>query len=93
MTTTYKSKKGLIIPKSISRAAHWKNGEEIEFKRLGRQIMASPKAADPDDVLTQKEAALVKKAEREIRQGKYITLDQLLHELDRPNSGRRRKAA
>jgi hypothetical protein len=51
------------------------------------------KPADPDDALTPAEAALVKKAEREMKQGKYMTLAQLHHDLARKNPPRRRKTA
>jgi hypothetical protein len=44
-------------------------------------------------VLTRKESTLVRKAEREMRQGKYVTLDELRHDLDRPRSRRSRKTA
>jgi len=37
---------------------------------------------DPDDVLTPEENALVKKAEREMRQGKFVTFAQLRHDLE-----------
>jgi hypothetical protein len=47
---------------------------------------------DPDDVLTRDESALVKKAEREMRQGKFVTLAGLRRNLDRAPSRRRRKA-
>ena len=48
---------------------------------------------NPDDVLTPAEGALVKKAEREMKQGKYVTLAQLHHDLARKSSPRRRKTA
>jgi hypothetical protein len=35
------------------------------------------KVVEPDDVLTAEESALVKKAERGMRQGRYVTLAQL----------------
>jgi hypothetical protein len=35
----------------------------------------------------------VKKAEREMREGKFVSLAQLRHDLDRPHSRRRRKTA
>jgi hypothetical protein len=57
-------------------------------------VLVTPKrVVDPDDVLTAAELALVKKAEREMRQGKYVTLDQLCHDLERPRSRRSRKTA
>jgi hypothetical protein len=43
---------------------------------------------EPDDMLTTEESALVKKAEGEMRQGKFVTLAQLRHDLDRPRRRR-----
>lgn len=57
-------------------------------------VLIKPKrAVDPDDVLSAEESSLVNKAEREMRQGKYVTLDQLRHDLDRPRARGRRKTA
>jgi hypothetical protein len=47
--------------------------------------------ADPDDVLTPEQSALVKKAESEMRQGKFVTLAELRNELDRPHPQQRGK--
>jgi hypothetical protein len=41
---------------------------------------------EPDDLLTTEESALVKKAEREMRQGKFVTLAKLRRELH-PSTG------
>jgi hypothetical protein len=50
-------------------------------------VLIKPKrSVDPDDVLSAEESALVKKAEREMRQGKYVTLDQLSRDLARKPS-------
>ena len=81
MTTTYKSKDGLVVPKSMSRAAGWKNGEEIEFKISGRKMTIMPKAVDPDDILTPEEAKKLRKSLRQAREGKLIPLEQIKHEL------------
>ena len=51
------------------------------------------KLGDPDDVLTPSEAALLKKAERELKQGKFVTLAQLHHDLARKGRRRSRKTA
>jgi hypothetical protein len=57
-------------------------------------VLIKPKRmVDPDDVLTPEESALVKKAEREMHQGKYVTLSQLHDELARNRSPRSRKTA
>jgi hypothetical protein len=42
-----------------------------------------------DDILTPEESALVTKAEREMREGKLVTLAQLRRDLDRPRPRRR----
>jgi hypothetical protein len=57
-------------------------------------VVIKPKRrVDPDDVLTPEEGALLKKAEREMKQGKYVTLAQLHHDLARKGSRRSRKTA
>lgn len=81
MTTTYKSKEGLVVPKSLSRAARWKNGEEMEFKISGRKITILPKPVDSDDILTPEEARKLRKSLRQVREGKLIPLEQIKHEL------------
>jgi len=48
---------------------------------------------DPDDVLTPAEGARLKKAEREMKQGKFVTLAELHHDLERKGSRRSRKTA
>ena len=48
---------------------------------------------DPDGVLTPAEGALLKKAEREMTQGKFVTLAELHHDLERKGSRRSRKTA
>ena len=66
----------------------------MAFAEHQNGVLVKPKrVVDPDDVLTPEESAIVKKAEREMRQGKFVTLDQLRHDLDRPHSRRRRKTA
>ena len=58
-------------------------GEHCQPKRL----------VDPDDTLTPAEAKLLRRAEREMKQGKHVTLAQLHHELERKNSRGSRKTA
>ena len=62
--------------------------------RVDSVVIKKPKKLiDPDDVLTPEEGALVKKAEREMKQGKYVTLAQLHHDLAGKGSLRRHKTA
>jgi hypothetical protein len=63
--------------------------------RLGQrgQVVIPRSAVDPDDVLSPEQSALVKKAEQEMSQGKYVTLAELKHELAHHRSPRSRKTA
>ena len=58
-----------------------------------RQVVISKRLVDPDDVLTREEGALVSKARREMREGKYVTLAKLEHDLAHKRPSRRRKTA
>ena len=93
MSVTTPTKKEIVVPQHIRRKAGIKAGEPVEFTASAGTITIKPRKVDPDDVLTPAEAALVRKGEREIKQGKYITLEQLRHGLDRPRSRRRTKTA
>lgn len=82
----------VVIPREILDTLKLRAGDLVAFTEKKNGVLIKPKrAADPDDILTPKESILVKKAEREMRQGKYVTLDQLQHDLDRPRSRGRRK--
>jgi len=56
-------------------------------------VIKPKEVVDPDDVLTPAEAVLLKKAEREMKQGKYVTLAELHDDLARKGSRRSRKTA
>jgi bifunctional DNA-binding transcriptional regulator/antitoxin component of YhaV-PrlF toxin-antitoxin module len=84
----------VVIPREIFEKLRMREGDFVAFAPQRNGVLVKPKRVlDPDDVLTAAERALVKKAEREVRQGKYVTLDQLRHDLDRPRSGPSRKTA
>src|ERR1017187_2908862 len=84
----------VVIPRDLLETLQLREGDFVAFSKQANGVLIRPKrVVDPDDVLTPAESALVKKAEREIRQGKYVTLAQLRHDLDRPHSRRRRKTA
>jgi AbrB family looped-hinge helix DNA binding protein len=85
----------VVIPREILETLKLQAGDLVAFTEQNNGVLIKPKraTADPDDVLTAEESALVKKAEHEMRQGKYVTLDQLRHDLDRPRSRGRRKTA
>jgi bifunctional DNA-binding transcriptional regulator/antitoxin component of YhaV-PrlF toxin-antitoxin module len=85
----------VVIPREILETLKLQIGDLVAFAKQRNGVLIKPKraAAAADDVLTAEESALVKKAEHEMRQGKYVTLDQLRHDLDRPRSRGRRKTA
>jgi len=84
----------VVIPRDILETFNLREGDFVAFRKQANGVLIKPKRlVDPDDVLSPKESALVRKAEREMRQGKYVTLDELRHDLDRPRSRRSRKTA
>jgi bifunctional DNA-binding transcriptional regulator/antitoxin component of YhaV-PrlF toxin-antitoxin module len=84
----------LVVPREIIETLKLQAGDLVAFAEQKNGVLIKPKrTVDPDDVLTATESALVKKAEREMRQGKYVTLDQLRHDLDSSRSRRSRKTA
>lgn len=84
----------VVIPREMLETLNIQEGDFVAFAEQKNGVLIKPRrVVDPDDVLTPKESALVKKAEREMRQGKFVTLAQLRHDLDHPHSRRRRKTA
>jgi bifunctional DNA-binding transcriptional regulator/antitoxin component of YhaV-PrlF toxin-antitoxin module len=84
----------VVIPRQIFENLHMRQGDFVAFAQRGGSVVIKPKKlVDPDDALTPEEGALLKKAEREMKQGKYVTLAQLHHDLERKNSRRSRKTA
>ena len=84
----------VVIPRRICEALQLKEGDFVAFAARPGGVLIKPKrVVDPDDVLTREESALVKKAEREMRQGKYVTLARLERELAHNRSPRSRKTA
>jgi hypothetical protein len=56
----------------------------VQFTPSTATTVIKPKEpADRDDVLTPAERALLKKAEREMKQGKFVSLAELHHDLER----------
>jgi|HubBroStandDraft_5_1064220.scaffolds.fasta_scaffold24293_4 bifunctional DNA-binding transcriptional regulator/antitoxin component of YhaV-PrlF toxin-antitoxin module len=84
----------VVIPREIFEKLQMREGDFVAFAPHRSGVLVKPKrVVDPDDVLTAEQSAVMKKAEREMRQGKFVTLDQLRHDLDRPHSRRGRKTA
>jgi bifunctional DNA-binding transcriptional regulator/antitoxin component of YhaV-PrlF toxin-antitoxin module len=84
----------VVIPREMLETLKIQEGDFVAFAEQKNGVLIKPRrVVDPDDVLTPEESALVKKAEREMRQGKFVTLAQLRHDLDSPHPRRRRKTA
>jgi AbrB family looped-hinge helix DNA binding protein len=93
MTVVVTPNAELVVPKSVRRKAGIKSGDRVEFAVSGRVIHIIPKLPYADDTFTPKEAAQIAKARREMREGKYLTLAELEHDLARKRPSRRRKTA
>ena len=84
----------VVIPKDICQRLGLQEGDFVEVNSTKGLVVIQPKKlVDPDDVLTPQEATLVRKGERQLRRGQYVTLEQLEHDLDRPARKRSRKTA
>jgi len=72
----------VIIPRKIFENLQMREGDLVAFAQKENGVLIKPKRlVDPDDVLTREEGALVSKARREMREGKYVSLAQLEHNL------------
>jgi bifunctional DNA-binding transcriptional regulator/antitoxin component of YhaV-PrlF toxin-antitoxin module len=84
----------VVIPREMLENLNLQEGDFVAFAEQKNGVLIKPKRlVDPDDILTPEESALVKKAEREVRQGKFVALAELRNDLDRSHSRRRRKTA
>ena len=91
MTAVVTSKGELVVPKSVRRKAGFKTGDRVEFMISGCVINIIPKLPYADDTFSPEETALIAKARREMREGKYLTLAELEHDLAHKRPARRRK--
>jgi AbrB family looped-hinge helix DNA binding protein len=93
-TSRVGQRRRVVIPQDILETLQLEEGDFVVFTKQPGGVLIKPKrAVDPDDVLTPEEGALVDKARREMRQGNYIPLSKLEHDLDHKRSPRRRKTA
>jgi bifunctional DNA-binding transcriptional regulator/antitoxin component of YhaV-PrlF toxin-antitoxin module len=84
----------VVIPREMLETLNIREGDFVAFAQKQNGVLITPRRmVDPDDVLTPEQSALVKKAERQMREGKFVTLAQLRHDLGRPHSRRRSKTA
>lgn len=81
----------IVIPKPICEQLGLREGDFVDVSATGRGVLVRPKRlVDPDDVLTPAEAKRVRKGERQLRRGEYVTLKRVIDELDRAPLRRRR---
>src|SRR5947209_8266173 len=84
----------VVIPREIAENLQMREGDFLAITQKANTVVIKRRqVVDPDDTLTSEEWARVKRAEREMRQGKFISLAQLKHELARKRSPRSRKTA
>ena len=82
----------VVIPREMLETLKIQEGDFVAFSQQANGVLIKPKrVVDPDDTLTREESALIAKARREMREGKYITLAQLKHDLAHKRPSRRRK--
>jgi AbrB family looped-hinge helix DNA binding protein len=74
----------VVIPKEIFEALGLQTGDFVEVTKVKNTVVIKPKKlVDADDVLRPEEAAVVRKGERQLRQGKSKPWSQIKHELAR----------
>ena len=86
MTTTVKSEAELVVPASVQRQAGIKRGDRVKFQVSHRTITITA-VPSPTYKPTKAELSAIRKGEAEIARGEFVTLRELLHDMDR----RRRK--
>ncbi len=84
----------VVIPKDLCDDLGISEGDFVEVTKTTAGVLIKPKKlVDRDDVLTPEEAALVRKGERQIARGDFVTLDKIEHDLDNKARKRSRKTA
>jgi AbrB family looped-hinge helix DNA binding protein len=83
----------VVIPREVLETLNIREGDLVALQKQANGVLIKPKRVDPDDILTPEESALIAKARREMRTGKYVTLAQLDYDLAHKRSPRRRKTA
>ena len=81
-----------MVPPSVQRRAGIKTGDRLRFKVNEHVIVITP-VESPAYEPSKTELVAIRKGEAEIARGEYVTLRDLLHELDRPRRKRGAKAA
>jgi bifunctional DNA-binding transcriptional regulator/antitoxin component of YhaV-PrlF toxin-antitoxin module len=92
MTVTVKNGVDLVVPPSVRRRAGIKTGDRLKFQVTARAIVITL-AEEPSYEPSETELAAIRKGEAEIARGEYVTLTDLLHDLDCPRRKRGAKTA
>jgi AbrB family looped-hinge helix DNA binding protein len=72
----------VVIPREMLETLNIREGDLVALQKQADGVLIKPKrVVDPDDILTPQESALVAKARREMRAGKYVNLAQLEYDL------------
>ena len=72
----------VVIPKEICEELGLQTGDFVEVKQVKGTVVIKPKKlVEADDVLTPEEEAIVRKGERQLRQGKSKPWSQIKHAL------------
>ena len=75
----------VVIPKDICEALGLQQGDFVEVTRdseNGTVVIKPKKLVDSDDILTQREEAIVRKAEQEIKRGEVMDWEDVKTELN-----------
>ena len=74
----------VVIPKEIFEALGLQTGDFVEVTKVKNTVVIKPKKlVDADDVLTSEEETIVRKGERQLRQGQSKPWSQIKHDLAR----------
>ena len=74
----------VVIPKDICEALGLAVGDYVEVQQVKGTVVIKPKKiVDAEDVLTPEEAVIVRKGERQLREGKSKAWQKIKHALAR----------
>jgi AbrB family looped-hinge helix DNA binding protein len=74
----------VVIPKEMCENLGLETGDFVEIQQVKGTVVIKPKRlVDAEDVLTPEEEKIVKKGERQLRQGKSKPWHQIKHDLAR----------
>jgi len=68
----------VVIPKEICEDLDLKEGDFVEVKESRGFVLIKPKKlVDADDILVPKEEAMIRKGERQLKNGEHVLWDDL----------------